>query len=111
MAVVDVADRIPERTGEWTVEDGRVTVTKRKFGRVGTGFARLLGVSPDLRITLDALGSVAWQEMDGRTVAQVLHVLEERFPEEGRLEARLGEYLERLARTGMIRFRATSTEK
>lgn len=103
--VVDVAGRRPMRRGQWTAgPDGRVVVTRRKFGPIGTRFARLLRLSPDVRITLDLLGTAAWNRMDGRTTSAILAELETEFPDEGRLDERLGHYLAQLAQAGLLSF-------
>lgn len=103
--VIDATRRIPIRQGEWRQDpDGRVVVTRKKFGRFGTFLLRLARVRPQVTLHLDAMGSVAWDLMDGhRSVADILPLLEERFPEEGRLDERLGTYLSRLVQAAVVR--------
>ena len=107
--VVDVAGRIPVRKGDWSESDGRVTISRPKFGRIGTAFAKFLRLPQEVRITLDALGTAAWTRMDGRTVSEILHELEALYPDEGRLDERLGQYLANLARAGLLRFEDASS--
>ncbi len=105
--IPDVSKRIVLRGDDvsWDeAEDGRVTLRRRKFGRVGTGVLKTFRVPPDLTVHLDAVGSEAWRLMDGRrTVGEVLQGLQVRFPDEENLGERLGKYLGTLVSNGLVR--------
>ncbi len=101
---VDASNRVPLRQGQWTRDaDGRVEVHRQKFGRFGTFLLRMVRIKPHVTLRLDAVGSAAWELMDGeRTVEDILPLLEAQFPEEGRLDERLAVYLSRLVRSGVV---------
>lgn len=104
----DVATRVAERADvDWREDDeGRVAVTRRKFGPVGSALLRLVRIRPTLTVHLDPLGSEVWRLLDGkRTVAEVLAELQSEFPDEPDLADRLGQYLSSLASHRLVRFR------
>jgi hypothetical protein len=59
---------------------------------------------PVFRVRLDARGTAVWQACDGaRTVAQVIAVVAQRFPEERDTTLRTALFLRELARGGFVR--------
>lgn len=104
MAEQDIADhQIWQGDVDWVDEDGRILLRRPKFGAFGSKVLKLFRVNPILTVRLDAIGSAAWHLMDGRTVAEVLQDLEDRFPDEGRLAERFGLYLQRLVASKLVK--------
>ena len=100
----DAADRIPVRLVEGRVDQaGRVVLTRRKLGRLGTAMLRLFRIPPTIRVRLDRLGSEVWHLLDGRTAGEILAALQEGHPDEEDLGPRLGHYLSVLASNRFIR--------
>lgn len=104
----DISGKVVERRPEvhWETRDGLVTLRRRKTGPLRSRLLQAFGISPDLTVHLDALGSAVWHAIDGtRTVGEVLTVLTAAHPDEARLNLRLGQYLSTLASNRFIRLR------
>lgn len=98
----DVAARAPEV--DWREEGGRVVLTKRKMGAVGTRVLRALRLPHTLTIRLDPLGSEAWRLLDGdRTVGEVAEAIQARHPDEEDVPRRLGQFLSTMVSNGLVR--------
>lgn len=102
--IPDVSARIVTRaTEQWTTNEyGRVIITKRKFGAFGTRMLKLFRIPGDMVLTLDPIASHAWNNMDGRTVADVLIALEKEFPDQEGLSNRLGQFLGTLVSNDLV---------
>ncbi len=104
--IPDVSARIAQRADvPWTVlADGRVQVTKSKFGPAGSKLLKAFKVPPTLTVKLDVLGSELWQLMDGKhTVAELLASLQKTHPDESELPARLGKFLSTMVSNDLVK--------
>ncbi len=104
--ISDVSKRTPHRADvPWEVlPDGRVAITKRKFGAAASKLLAAFKVPPTLTLKLDGLGSEAWKLMDGkRTVGDVASALLAAHPDESDVPARLGQYLSTLVSNDLVR--------
>lgn len=104
--IPDVSQRTAHRADvTWDVlPDGRIAITKRKFGAATAKLLGLFKVPPTMTLKLDALGSEAWKLMDGsRTIGQVAEALVAAHPDEKDVPARLGQYLSTLVSNELVR--------
>ena len=99
---------IPVRTVTWREEEGIVVVLAPRWGK---GFlcrflARLLFLSPTVRLPLDEFGSRVWKLCDGtRTVETIVETVRKTHTEGAEsVDALVVRYLEGLGRQDWIRF-------
>ncbi len=100
---------IPCRSSHITAtegEDGEITLTFPRFKR--KWMQRLLlpkGMSPYIRVPLEAHGSAVWRLIDGqRPVKEIVELLALRFPTEEAYPERVSSYMMQLRKDGFIRF-------
>lgn len=102
--IPDVSHMTPQRADvEWRNNpDGTITLQKRRFGAVAAKMLAMAKLPPTLDVHLDRLGSRVWSLIDGRTVADILTVLQQEFPDEEGLPARLGQYLSTMVSNDLV---------
>lgn len=96
---------VPERTVEWTEEEGRAILQAPRFqGRVGRAVVDRLGRDQAYRLKLDEFGTAAWLAIDGRRdVGKIAGMMREAFGEGAEpAEERLLEFLRRLQGAGCV---------
>ncbi len=100
----DVSAMTPQRADiEWRSNpDGTITLQKRRFGAAAAKLLAMAKLPPTLDVHLDSLGTRVWELMDGRTVGDILQVLQEEFPGEDDLATRLGQYLGTLVSNDLV---------
>lgn len=116
MTCLPVHDTVPQRIPDvshctatradvsWEeLADGRVAVSKKKFGPAASRLLQALRMPPTLTVKLDTVGSDVWRLMDGRSVAQILEELRRLHPEEEDLPERLGQYLSTMVSNELVR--------
>lgn len=93
--IPDVSRMVADRaTSDWSQEQGRVSVRRRRFKGARAGILRMFGIPAVLTIHLDPLGSEVWLLLDGvRTVGDVRVELEKTHPGETDLGPRLGKFV------------------
>ncbi len=83
--------------------DGRVVLSRRRFGPVRALLGKPFGVAAHKRVTLDPLAAAAWDAMDGkRTVGEIRDLLAASHPEEPDINVRLGRLVSLLASHGFV---------
>jgi hypothetical protein len=87
-------------------DDGRVHISRRKFGTKLLWFFRL---QPELTLNLDDIGRAARRLIDGRTTGEILVALQERYPHETGLGERLGQQLAAFLEKRFITIRKPGT--
>lgn len=106
----NLLDMKPHRLVEWeTADDGSVTVLVPKFRNpilVRWVLPRL--AHPHVRVKLDAVGSVIWNQCDGAmTVSQIAGVLQQQFGASVEpVGERIGSFLRHLERGDLLRIDA-----
>ena len=108
LETVNLLEVIPVRLAEWTETAGRVVVVRPKSMRAGLlgQIDLLLYLLSARRIRLDAFGSFAWLQLDGkRSVGQVVVLLREEFGDEVEpAEERLGHLIRVFRREGFVAY-------
>lgn len=100
----DASDRHVTRADvSWKrLPDGRVEVTRRKFGTTGSTMLKAFKVSPDLVVRLDSIGSDAWELLDGKRDLGAVHdLLKQEHPDIEDLPERLGKFVSMLVSNGL----------
>ena len=88
--------------------NGRVRLSIPRFKtRLGRFFCRMIGMSEQVHVKLDEMGSAVWNEIDGtKTVKKIGQKVSARFQDKAEpLYPRLAEYLARLEKNGFISYR------
>ena len=84
---------------EWYVDDDQKVVIKvPKFERnIGKKVCKMLKKGDTFNARMDEIGSLVWQNIDGkRTVQDVLHLLEKKFPDQKNIDQRLILFLQQM---------------
>ncbi len=106
--IPDVSARIAEPAEGVAAHEelGRVVVVRVRYGPTRRALARLVRLPTTFTVRLDELGSAAWRLLDGRrTVAEVRSALEQQFPCQDGLGARLGKFLGLMVSRDLVRLR------
>ena len=104
--IPDVSARTLVRNPDVRVEmvAGNALLRRRRFGPVRASIARVFRLSPDFTVQLDALGTAAWDLVDGRRkVREIREELQRRFPTEVDLAHRMGRFVGALVSKRMLR--------
>ena len=108
LETVNLLEVSPVRLAEWTEKQERVVVVRPKALRPGPlGLIdHMLYLLSARRIRLDAFGSFAWLQLDGkRSVGQVVALLREEFGEKVEpAEERLGHLIRVFRREGFVAY-------
>ena len=92
---------------EWfETEDNLVRIVVPKFkSKPGKKFCKLLGKDDTFTANLDRIGSVVWENCDGRhSVKEILEILEKEFPEEENMLSRLIFFLQQMKKLKYINY-------
>jgi len=92
---------------EWfKTEENLVRIVVPKFkSKLGKKFCKLLGKDDTFTANLDRIGSVVWENCDGRhSVKDILEILEKEFPEEENLLSRLIFFLQQMKKLKYINY-------
>jgi len=92
---------------EWfKTEENLVRIVVPKFkSKLGKKFCKLLGKDDTFTANLDRIGSVVWENCDGRhSVKEILEILEKEFPEEENMLSRLIFFLQQMKKLKYINY-------
>ncbi len=96
----------PLRQFEWKedTDENRVVIIRPKVvSNWAKKFLKPFFKDATFKIKLDAIGSVVWRNCDGtKTVAEILQILEQNFPDEKELQKRLLMFVRQLTRDKFI---------
>jgi len=92
---------------EWFKTDEnlvRIVVPKFK-SKLGKKFCKLLGKDDTFTANLDEIGSLVWENCDGKhTVKEILEILEKKFPKEENMLNRLILFLQQMRKLKYINY-------
>ena len=102
------ATSVPVRAVTWRMEEGVAVILAPRWGK---GFlcrflARLLFLSPNVRLPLDEMGTIIWKQCDGtKTVEDIVESVKAFYKDRSdRAESLVSRYLDGLSRQDWIHY-------